>query len=108
VIRETHGGAVDLQLTGVPGATNVVACQSHQAFFPRRELLFVERVAEREHRHEVRVFGELARRLGANALRRRVGGAKRGMCLFELQQLAIKAIVLGVGYRRLVEHVILV
>ena len=83
-VREADGGPVDLELAGVAGVANVFAGHAHDALFPRRELFFVERVRQRQHRHEMRVLGELAGRLGADALRRRVGRAERGVRLLEL------------------------
>ena len=79
------------------------------ALFPLRELFLVEGVAEREHRHEVRVL----RRAALPARRRRAASASRrcaapDVASSSVDELAIELVVLGVGDRRPVEHVVLV
>ena len=107
-VGETDRAPVDLELAGVARAQHVVAGKTHQSLLPRRELFLVERVGERQHRHQVLMLDQLTRRLGAYALRRRIGGAERGILLLELEQFAIELVVLGVRNRRPVEHVVLV
>ena len=59
-------------------------------------------------RHEVLVLGELALRLGTNALRRRVRRTQRRVLLLQLPQFAHQPIVLGVRFCRCVEDEVLV
>ena len=73
-------------IRGIPlrlRSADVLAGEAHEPLLPRLELLLVEGVPEREHRHEVLVLGERRLRLGAHAQRRRVRRAQRGMGFFE-------------------------
>src|SRR5439155_383642 len=105
LVRETHRGAVDLDFEGIARGADL-RDEPGVAILPFGELRLVEGVGERQHRHEVAVLLERRRGLRADALRRAVGGAERGMLGLELLQLAEQAVVLGVGQLRLVEHVI--
>jgi hypothetical protein len=69
-IGEADSRAVDLELAVVARAAHLLAGHADDPLLPRRQFLLIERVGQRQHRHEVRVLGELAHRLGADALRR--------------------------------------
>ena len=73
---------------------------------PARELLVGEGVVEAHHRLEVVHGGELGGDRAADLLRRRVGGAQLGELLLELLQPAHPVVEVGVGQRRVVEHVV--
>src|SRR5204862_6139036 len=76
------------------------------ALLPLGQVLFVEGVGERQHRHEVAVLLEGARRRGADAVGGAVGGLELGMLGLELLQLAKQPVVLGIRQLRLVEDVV--
>ena len=82
-----------------------VALAAHD---PRLQLLLVARVRQREHRLEVAHLLELLERVGAHALRRRVGGEQLGMLRLEVAQLVQQRVVLGVRDLRVVEDVVAV
>src|SRR6185503_20842009 len=94
--READSPAVDLELAVVAGAAHLLAGEPDDALLPRRQLVFVERVAQGQHRHEVLVLGELALHLRPDALRWRVGRAERRVLLLELPQLPHETVVLGI------------
>ena len=52
------------------------------------------------------MLGKFRRRLGANALRGRIGRSKVGMLRFEGLEFAKEPIVFGVGHVRVVQHVV--
>ena len=75
---------------------------------PGAQLVLVAGVGEREHRLVVLDLLELVQRLPADPLRRRVRGEQLGVGLLDLPQLAQQVVVVGVGDRRVVEHVVAV
>jgi hypothetical protein len=65
-----------------------------------------EGIAERQHRHGVPHRGELRRRRVAHAHGRRVGIGEFGMFRLQRFELAHQPVVLGVRYRRIIEHMV--
>src|SRR3989475_1191500 len=57
LVRKTHGGAVDLHFERIAGGATL-RDEPGVAVFPFGELRLVERVGERQHRHEVAVLLE--------------------------------------------------
>src|SRR5712692_584187 len=104
-VCEAHRGAVDFHFQRVAGGTDLWD-EPGVAILPFGELRLVERVGERQHRHQMAVLLERRRRFRADALRGAVGSAELGMLGLELLQLAKQAVVLGVGQLRLVEYVV--
>ena len=72
------------------------------------QLLLAERVVERQHRHLVHHGAEAGARGARDALRGRVGRDERGIGRLERAQLLHQAVVLGVRYQRIIEHVVAV
>jgi len=108
LIGERHRDAVDLQLRGVSRPRDIVARHADQPLFPRPQLLVIEGVAEREHRPNVLMLGELALGLGADSEGRRVGGEALRKIPFDLLELAKQLVVFGVRDSRTVQDVVLV
>ncbi len=107
-VRQRRRCAVDFQLTVIAALASVFTGEAHDPLLPRRQLFFVERVRQREHRDEMRVLHERTGRLRANALRRRVGGSQRRVFFLERQERAIELVVRRVGNRRPIEDVVVV
>ncbi len=107
-VREVDRVAVDLELRRVPCRAHLLARHAHGAYLPFAELVVVERVAEREHRHEVNGLGDGALDRRPNTLRGRVRRAKLGILLFDLPQLPHHQIVFAIRDLGCVEHVIAV
>jgi len=95
-VRERHRRAVDLELDRVAAVDDIVARHAHQARFPFDQLVGRKRVAERQHRYQVRVTREAALHGCANAKRRRVGRLQARPGGLESLQLAESRIVLRV------------
>src|SRR5207247_1477988 len=55
LVRKTHGGAVDLHFERIAGGATL-RDEPGVAVFPFGEVRLVERVGERQHRHEVAVL----------------------------------------------------
>ena len=53
LVRETHRGAIDLELRAVPRRAHSSPAARDRAHFPIAQLVIVERVAERDHWHHV-------------------------------------------------------
>jgi hypothetical protein len=94
LVAQAYRGSVEFRLRGVRDA---VALQGLPAApVPFADLLFVESVVDRRHRHAVPDLAEAAHHLRPYALRRRIGGSQLGMFLLELDQLAKQPVVLRV------------
>ncbi len=106
LVQERDGEAVDLGLGHE--LERLAVEQPAQALDPGPELVVGARVREREHRLGVLDLGELARRRRADPLRRRVRRDELGVLGLDRLQLAHPAVVLAVGHRRRIEHVVLV
>ncbi len=78
MVREAHGGAVDLHFQRVARRLHL-RYQARVALLPLLKLGFGEGIRQRQHRHEVAVFAEGGRGLAAHAQGGRVGCAEIGM-----------------------------
>ena len=102
-VRQAHRQAVDLELADV---RDLVAGDGPDPLVPGPDLLLLERVLEAEHRPAVLDLDELAARLAAHPLRRRVRRDQVGVLGLEPGQLPVQRVVLGVGELRSVEDVV--
>src|SRR5882672_11595913 len=105
LVGEAHRGAVDLHLERVPRRLDL-RDQPGVTLLPFLQLRFGERVCQRQHRNEMTVLAECARRLAADAERRGVRSLELGVLRFEVLELAEQPVVLGVRQLRLVEEVV--
>ena len=111
LVHQRDRQAVDLRLGLVLDSRvlhPLLLQQVVHACLPRTQLVLVARVGERQHRLEVRHLLELRERLGADALRRRIGREELGMLRLEVPQLVDQLVVLGVGDLGVVEDVVAV
>jgi hypothetical protein len=105
-VDEAHREAVELGLAGVPD--DLDAQRVARAAVERVDVRVGERVVERQHRRAMLDRLERVRRRAGDPLRRRVGRAQVRVRVLDLGQLAHPRVVLAVGRRRCVDHVVLV
>ncbi len=101
LVDQRDGQAVELRLAD---EGHRLGDQPLQALAPGGEIVEVEGVVERQHRHQVGHRAERDRTAGP--LRRRVLGDELGMLGLELEEAPDEGVVLGVGDLRLVELVV--
>ena len=104
LVTQADGEAVEFGLDRK--RRRLVAGRLHDAFDEVAHVLVGEGVVERKHRHFVPDLGETARRLGADALGRRIGTDQRRVLRFDAADLGDQPVVVGIGNRGFVEHVI--
>src|SRR3546814_12722893 len=81
-----------------PRSTRSDTLFPYTTLFRSPKLVVVEGIAQREHRNQVLVLGEITPGRRANALGGGIGGAELGMLGFELHQLVEEAVVLEIRY----------
>ena len=107
LIHERHGDAVDLGLAREGQRVEVERrVGPAQAVAPGAQLVLVERVVEAHHRDAVAHLLEETRGRGTHRLGRRVRRHQGGIVRLELAQLKDEDVVLRVGDRGRVEHVV--
>ena len=75
---------------------------------PGAQLVSTARVGQRQHRLRMADLDEIAHRLAAGALRRRIGRDQLGMLRLDRPQLVDQRVVLIIADLRIVEHVVAV
>ena len=106
LVAQIGGQAVDLGLDGEGDrGIGLQIEEAADAGDEIRDILFVEGVAEGQHRHAVAHLGELLRRRAGNRLRRALDGAEFGKLLLDGFEAAAQRVVLRVRDRG---HVLLV
>ncbi|MCY1395913.1 hypothetical protein D9M71_108690 [compost metagenome] len=117
LVEQADRQAVELGLAAVfhfrPAAEQVAGRQQltqalAHAAVEVQQVLFLEGVAQAEHRHFVAHLAEGRGSGAAHALGRRLRGHQFGMRLFQALEFAEQAVVFGVWNARLVEHVVAV
>ncbi len=103
LVEQRDGEAVEL---GFADERDRIGDHPLDARVPGGQLLAVEGVVEREHRHHVAHGGERGRRWRADLLERRVGGVERRVLLGEGLELTHQRVELGVGDFRFVVAVV--
>ena len=113
LVDERHGQAIELGLAAEAQLVTRILGVSQLQRFRRTlhegaQLIVIEGVVERQHRHRMLHFFKPAGRRGSDTLGGRFRGDQLGIFGFQRLEATQARVVVGIGQRRIIQHVIAV